>query len=347
MNPSIRASRKRCDPGSWTSPGYDVIPFWEEEAALEGQLQQVTDLILELIQDANDYISSYLRSMVESQGKMLRPALVMIGSRLGNDQDESRAVRQAALLEMIHLASLVHDDIIDDADMRRGIPSLQKQLGVRRAVVAGDYLLVRAISLLTDKGRTLDPAVMSHAIGRLCTSEIDQDSEEWDFFITPTHYLRRIAGKTATLFALSAYSGAFISDAEPLVQRRMHEFGYCLGMAFQIRDDILDLKGTKASMGKPVGKDITSGVATLPLIYALERDETGSLQRLLQGKRKFSKRKVGLIINRILDSGALAAAESLSEKYLNRAQALLGELPDQETAKILSRMIERLVSRVS
>ncbi len=145
---------------------------------------------------------------------MIRPALVIIGSRLGNQEREDEVIRIASVLEMIHLASLVHDDIIDGAKTRRGIPTLNSIIGARQAVLAGDYLLSKAMALVKGREGDLEATAVANAFSRLCESELHQDAGEGDFLISKATYLHRIAGKTASLFALSAYAGAAVTMSE-------------------------------------------------------------------------------------------------------------------------------------
>lgn len=320
-----------------------MTEFWKDEPDIAEGLDAAAVLIQKGIAGANSYIASYLNQMASVRGKMLRPALILIGARFGKKNDPALVYEQAALIEMIHIASLIHDDIIDSAPTRRGIPTLYRELGARRAVIAGDYVLARALALGSSQFRGDEPAAaVSRAFCRLCDGEISQDSEEWDFTISESHYLRRIGGKTASLFALSGYMGANHSDAEPAIQNLLHQIGYTLGMSFQIKDDILDMNGSQDSLGKPVYRDLRSGVCTLPLIYAIEQDKTGRLAATLSGRRSISAAKAGRLIRRIKELGGIERAESTASAYSDRASELINRLPDKETVALLQRMMNKL-----
>ncbi|NBK25495.1 MAG: polyprenyl synthetase family protein [Spirochaetia bacterium] len=186
------------------------------EPALAKELEVVKQTIATTVSDAHSFIQGILRPHVQSGGKMLRPALVLLCSRLGQDSDRDKAIRVASVLEMIHLASLAHDDIIDSAKTRRGVPTLFAQRGAKQAVLAGDYLLARALALASGddhNGETVNTRVVSNALSRLCESELEQDAGQGDYFISKTTYFRRIGGKTASLFALSCYAGAFVAES--------------------------------------------------------------------------------------------------------------------------------------
>jgi heptaprenyl diphosphate synthase len=323
-----------------------VTDFWKEEPDIAEGLEAVTELIHKQAKGASPYIASYLEGMVSAGGKMLRPALVLIGSFLGNTKHQGLVYERAALLEMIHIASLIHDDIIDSASTRRGRPTLYRELGARRAVIAGDYVISRALALVSsDREGTEPAAAVSNAFCRLCDGEIVQDSEEWNFSISRAHYLRRIAGKTAALFALSPFIGAHQAGADTPIQYKLHQIGYNIGMAFQIKDDILDMTGSQTTLGKPAGRDLRSGVCTLPVIYALQLDQTGSLMHKLSGRHSLSARKAQKIIQQVIHLGGVKKAEAAATAYSLRASRLIEQLPDTRTAAVLHRMMERLHMR--
>jgi heptaprenyl diphosphate synthase len=321
--------------------------FWNEEPAVQQELEQVLGIIRSHISDASPYIRGSLLEMLASRGKLLRPAMVLISGRLGPDAGSEAVLRHAAVIEMLHIASLVHDDIIDASEMRRGIPTLHSRIGVRKAVIAGDYMLSRAMALLSGDGEGAARQDISHALCRLCDSEIAQDSEEWDFSISRTHYLRRIAGKTASLFALSGYAGAWSAHAEPDMQALMHRIGYLMGMTFQIKDDMLDITGSQADLGKPVGKDLREGIATLPVICALGLDRSGALHRRLSGRKRISGRDVNRILKIVREDGGLDQARRIAETYQERTISLIESIPDREICMLMMRMIERLNGRIS
>jgi heptaprenyl diphosphate synthase len=324
-----------------------VTKFWNDEPDIARGLEDVAQLISQQASGASPYIASYLENMVAARGKMLRPALVLIGAHLGDlSSYRGSVLNRAAQIEMIHVASLIHDDIIDSASTRRGKPSLYNELGARRAVVAGDYVLSRAMALQSSEHEedVRLTAAVSQAFCRLCDGEIVQDSEEWNFFITQSHYLRRIAGKTAALFALSGYLGADGAQAEKRHQYLMHEIGYNIGMAFQIRDDVLDMTGSSDTLGKPAGRDLRSGVCTLPLIYALHEDTDGSLASMVRKRTSLSRRKTARIIEKIKRLGGITRAERAAQAYSDRAVRLIHMLPDVPSGMLL-RMTDRLYTR--
>ena len=322
------------------------------EPALTQELQSVQATIERSVESAHAFVRSLLRTHVQSSGKLLRPALVLLCSRLGEDSDRVQAINVASVLEMIHLASLVHDDIIDSALTRRGLPTLFAQRGAKQAVLAGDYLLARALALIShqDSGM-MNAQVVSNALARLCESELEQDAGQGDYFITKSTYFRRIGGKTASLFALSCYAGASVGKLSSLERMVCHRIGYAMGMAFQIQDDILDYVGKKEQLGKHTGKDLKEGIPTLPLLLALETEQERpekdrKLTLLLKAKSQpLSKASVAKAVALVEVLGGVQKADSIAQSYKERALKDIKTLRNQEIATQLTQLFEKLAVR--
>ncbi len=324
--------------------------FWKDEVEIDLKLQQVKSLILSSIKQSNPFIRELLMDRVTSGGKMIRPALVIIGSKLGEKDRENEVLRLASVLEMIHIASLIHDDIIDGSNTRRGIPTLNSMVGPKKAVIAGDYLLSRAMSLIKGKEGDLESSVITNAFTRLCESELIQDAEVGNFLISSSTYLRRIGGKTASLFALSAYSGAAVTLGEKYQQHLLHRIGYCLGIAFQIKDDILDYTGDSNKLGKDIGQDVRMGIPTYPLIAALKIEsnnnfENRDLFELVKNKKLLSKKESKKVVDLTISLGGVKKAEELAQTYINRALFDIEKLNNKEVQSLLVSLFTKLSSR--
>ncbi|NLA91897.1 MAG: polyprenyl synthetase family protein [Spirochaetales bacterium] len=323
--------------------------FWRDEPLLKDDLVAVNKLLLETIATAHPFVRNLLEGQFKNSGKLLRPALAMIGYRLGKSVHRQRVIKIAGVLEMVHLASLIHDDIIDKAALRRGLPTLYAQVGVKQAVLAGDYLLSKAMTLANTQEGDLNTTAVANTFSRLCESELSQDGSLGDFLISKATYLRRIGGKTASLFALSGYAGAAVSEAPREAQYLIHRIGYNLGMAFQIQDDILDYNGEKSRLGKEVGRDLLSGIPTLPLLEALaaeketERGE-GSLHTLV-GKSRMNKLRAKRAIALTRHLGGIERAEKIARGYAERALNDINRLSNSEVQGLLTRLFERLSKR--
>jgi len=323
--------------------------FWKDEPEIASELETVGSLIRETIDRSHHFVRQLLAAQIQTSGKLLRPALVLIGSRLGNPEKHENALRIASVLEMIHLASLVHDDIIDNATMRRGVSTLNAKVGAKQAVLAGDYLLSRAMALVSGKEGDLEASAVSNAFSRLCQSEIEQDAGLGDYAISISTYLRRIAGKTASLFALSAYAGAAITEAPRTTQYTMHRIGYCMGMAFQIQDDMLDYEGDRRSLGKEPGKDLLCGVPTLPLLEALDIERSlppeDQLLHQLTSLPRISKRQAARGVDQVIAVGGLEKSKQLAQSYMDRAFNDIKSLNDELVERQLMGVFKKLTTR--
>lgn len=323
--------------------------FWQDEPILKQELKLVGDTIREAVESSHGFIRPILLSHVQSGGKMLRPALVLLCAKLGKEFPREEAIRVASVMEMIHLASLVHDDIIDTAKKRRGMATIFAQVGAKQAVLAGDYLLAKALSLISGKEKQIESAVVSNALSRLCESELEQDAGQGDYFISKQTYFKRIGGKTASLFALSCYAGASTANLSPVEKMVCHRIGYAMGMAFQIQDDILDYIGSDKKLGKLTGNDLKCGIPTLPLLIALESEQQEAvkeLKMLLTSKKTMmnaSSVKKG--VSQVIALGGVQKADSIAESYRMRALRDIESLQNQEVAKQLVRLFKKLAVR--
>ncbi|MDD3057355.1 MAG: polyprenyl synthetase family protein [Sphaerochaeta sp.] len=323
--------------------------FWNDEPILQDQLKQVSHTIEHTVSTAHGFIRPILLDHVQGVGKMLRPALVLITSQLGDHEVAEDAIRVGSIIELIHLASLVHDDILDSASQRRGKSTIYAKLGAKQAVLAGDFLLAKALLLTSGKERGMDSRVVSAALSRLCESELDQDAGVGNFFISVPTYLRRIAGKTASLFALSCYGGAALQEGPAIQTMRCHRIGYCMGMAFQIQDDILDYSGSSATLGKATGNDLKCGIPTLPLLYALNEERSrGSAELatlLSQASMPLKGRSVKRALELVHALGGVQKAQNLAESYQKRALKDIENLENAEVRRQLLHLFAKLSGR--
>jgi heptaprenyl diphosphate synthase len=326
-----------------------MTDFWDDEQELKKNLMNVSSTIESTVATAHGFIRPILLDHVQSVGKMLRPALILITSALGEQEVTEDAIRVGSILELIHLASLVHDDIIDSAAKRRGKSTVFAKVGAKQAVLAGDFLLAKALMLTSGKERGMDSRVVSRALSRLCESELEQDAGQGDFFISHHTYLRRIAGKTASLFALSCYAGVALQESEPTRQMLCHRIGYCMGMAFQIQDDILDYAGSSSKLGKHTGNDLKCGIPTLPLIYALKQErENGQTQLrdlLYQASTPLKEKTVKQALILVESLGGVQKAQILAESYKKRAFSDIKRLAHPQVERQLSTLFTKLSTR--
>lgn len=270
--------------------------------------------------------------LVQSGGKRLRPVFVLLAGKFGN-YDIEKIKNVAVSLELIHTASLVHDDVIDDADTRRGKPTIKAQWDNKIAMYTGDYILGSSLEVITRLNNPLLHKYLSNTIVEVCLGEIEQIQDKYDFEQNLRSYLRRIKRKTALLIATSCQLGAITADVPEDVHRKLFKFGYYVGMAFQITDDILDFTSTDAQLGKPAGSDLLQGNVTLPVLYAL--DDISLRNQIIQVSEKTTPAEIKPLISLIKQSDAIQKSELLSNLYLSKAFKVLEELPSNKARNTL------------
>ena len=267
---------------------------------------------------------------------------MILSSKFG-EPDQRKIIRIGAAVEMLHMATLVHDDIIDGAATRRGMATLHAVRGPRGAVLVGDWLFVSGFSLVADLAKSENAQALSRLIARICGSEISQSADRHVIHTSVRRYLRRIAGKTAALFALSFHVGAQESGCTPQICTILRRLGYCLGMGFQIIDDILDFRQIGAETGKPTGSDLSQGIYTLPAILALLHDD-GRLATAL-GRRPRGRWAIARTARLIEDRGGIEGARRLARGYTERSLREIDRLPSNASREVLREVTERLLHR--
>ena len=228
-----------------------------------------------------DAVASPMRRLVEAGGKRLRPKLVQLTAATGPRHDPLRAAELAAAVELLHNATLIHDDYVDESTHRRGRPTVAAEEGPERAIAVGDFYFAKATRLIAEMGNAGVTSAVAEALEAICASQIDDVALRGAYPGDRESYLRVVRGKTASLFAAACASGALLSEAEPRVVSALRRYGDLLGTAFQMADDMVDFS---PSSGKPVGLDVRQRVLSLPLIYAAEDRVVGAeVRRLLAG----------------------------------------------------------------
>lgn len=263
--------------------------------------------------------------LLEAGGKRIRPLFVLLSGHFGR-YDIHRLKRVAVPLELIHMATLVHDDVIDDAETRRGRKTVKAQWDNRVAMYTGDYIFAKALELATNIKNPLAHHILSKTILELSVGEIKQIQEKFWFEQTLRHYLRRIKRKTALLIAASCQLGAIAAGAEPEVYRKLYHYGYFVGMSYQIIDDVLDFTGTEEQLGKPAGGDLRQGNITLPVLIAMKDEKIRS--RIVTVHENISETELKGIIDLIKSSGGIEKSLEVSDRYLQKALRALEGLPD-------------------
>ncbi|MDF2924387.1 MAG: heptaprenyl diphosphate synthase [Paenibacillaceae bacterium] len=267
--------------------------------------------------------------LLKAGGKRLRPVFVLLAGQFGS-YDMERLKKIAVPMELIHMASLVHDDVIDDAETRRGQLTVRSKWDNRIAMYTGDYIFAKALGVITQLS---DPRIhqsMSSALVEMSIGEMEQIRFFFQAGQRVRDYLLRIKRKTALLIAVSCQLGAMAAGASEGICLSLFRYGYYVGMAFQIRDDVLDLCGTEEQLGKPPGSDIRQGNITLPVIYALTEPVLNAelMSELERIQAADGQTDVSHFLDMVRSSVGLSRAEELAERYINKAIAALDVLPD-------------------
>lgn len=291
-------------------------------------------------------VSSLIKDIVKAGGKRMRPLLLLLAAR-AFAYDLDRAVTAAAGIELLHTASLVHDDHIDRSALRRGQPTLNTQLSSGAVILIGDYLFAQSAILAAATNDTRVVTIFATSLAEICDGQIRETLDAHRLSQDRDDYNRRIYGKTASLFAGAAEMGAVIGGAPEEAIRELRGFGTDLGMAFQILDDVLDLREGTRILGKPAGNDLRQGVVTLPtMLFAQSASSTdmATLEAIVSGDET-DDAVVDGIVNEIRASGALEAAEEEAQTYIRSADGRLSIVDDDETRAYLYDLLNLAVDR--
>ena len=316
--------------------------IWNQYPEIKQELEAVIDLMDQNAYCKDKIIENSIKDLIHTSGKMLRPGFSIIASKFGNYEAERTRV-MASVLEFFHMATLVHDDVIDEAKLRRGRETVQSKYGKNYAVYIGDYLFCICFKLLAQTASLHSIQMDSKAMSRICLGEVEQLNSRFDQAATVKDYLKRISGKTAQLFALSLYLGAAESECSRRMSQLFWNIGYNVGMAFQIMDDILDYTSQDEVLGKESNHDVKEGVYTLPLIYALEK-KPKELTELLS-KESYTNEDIEQVKKLVLQYDGVEKARVLAKKYTAKAFKLIDQLPDNEYRTMLREIVALMLDR--
>lgn len=274
--------------------------------------------------------------LLQAGGKRIRPVFVLLAGKFGNYNAD--VMKQVAVpLELIHMASLVHDDVIDDSEMRRGQATVKAQWNNSVAMYTGDFILARALEYITVIEDPKIHSILSKTMIEVCRGEIIQIEDKFKLDQTMRDYLRRIKRKTALLISSSCELGAAVSGTDAETAARLRRFGYFIGMSFQITDDILDFTSSDEELGKPAGSDFIQGNITLPVLLARKDPEVYSRLKEAVAKEMSDAERME-IVRMIRTSPALQEAKAISDQYLEKALKELDQLPKGPANKTMRKI---------
>lgn len=289
-----------------------------------------------------DLVAKYI---IRQKGKKIRPLLVLLSAKITGEVTE-RSYRGAVLVELLHTATLVHDDVVDNAEKRRGAWSINAIFKNKVAVLMGDYLLSRGLMIAVD-GRDFDfLKVITETVKKMSEGELLQIQKTRKLDIDEETYFRIISDKTASLLETCCTIGALSATDNPEYHEAMKEFGHSIGIAFQIKDDILDYEGTMQLMGKPVGGDIKEKKITLPLIHSLNKvsvKESSGIRRIIKNSNKRSDIKE--VINFVRENGGIEYAIETAKSHTDKAKKALSILPDSQSKVAMEALVDFIIDR--
>lgn len=312
---------------------------------IEADLRLLTENLKQLVGARHPILYAAAEHLFGAGGKRVRPAIVLLLSRATMpDQDITPKHRRLAeITEMIHTASLVHDDVIDEAELRRGVPTVHSSFGNRIAVLAGDFLFAQSSWYLANLDNLIVVKLLSQVIMDLAEGEIQQGLNRFDTSLTIEAYLEKSYYKTASLIANSAKAAGVLSGVSADMAINLYHYGRHIGLAFQIVDDILDFTGSSDSLGKPAASDLRSGNLTAPVLYALE--EKPYLETLIE--REFAQEgDIEQAISMVKDSRGIERSRELAAHHAESAVKNLVDLPMSDSCKALIELADYVLSRL-
>ena len=278
-------------------------------------------------------------------GKRVRPALVLLSARWGQ-YDIERLLPAAMAVELTHAATLVHDDVIDRSPVRRGRPTVAASLGDAPAIVVGDFYFAKAYEHAARTDSTEVVGILARAVMEICAGEVRQQAIRYLYTTVVDEYMDRIEAKTAALLAACCDIGAVLAGLASKEGSALHEYGRLMGLAFQIADDVLDYLGSEGEIGKPIGKDVAEGFATLPLMLAMGDESVASeLKKVLVDGRETSAEQASAVVQIVRRSGAPQRALDRAQQHASSASRQLDVLPAGEVRDALAALADYVVSR--
>jgi heptaprenyl diphosphate synthase len=302
---------------------------------LKQDLTTIEKAVNETIQSDNPVLREASSQLLQAGGKRIRPVFVLLAGKFG-DYDIERMKAVAVSLELIHTASLVHDDVIDEAELRRGEPTIKSRWDNRIAMYTGDYIFARSLENLSALENPRAHQILAKTMVELCLGEIEQIRDKYNLDQNLRTYLRRIKRKTALLIAASCRLGAIAANVDKEEEIALYQYGYYVGMSYQIIDDVLDFTASEQELGKPAGGDLLQGNITLPVLYSMEEESfKQQLEALFARGESITSADLQPVIQQIKTNGSIEKSLEISERYLAKAYDSLGKLPASRAKQTL------------
>jgi heptaprenyl diphosphate synthase len=319
------------------------IPDPALDERIRERLDEVEAALEKAVRADSDFVTETAAYLVRAGGKRFRPLLVMLSGHFG-DWTDPRLVPGAAAIELTHVATLYHDDVIDEADMRHGVPSVNSRWDNTVAILAGDFLFARSSEISSDLGTDVSK-LLARTIATVSDGQIREVAGAGRLDQTEEAYREVIRRKTASLIATSCRLGGMLSEASPEIIELLDDLGVAIGMAFQLSDDIMDVTATEEELKKAPGQDMREGVYTLPVLYALDDGEAGRELRDLLSQGPPEDDRLARALQIVGSDGSLSRAREAVTEEVRRAKATAGRLPGGPARDALVRLAEFLALR--
>ena len=323
--------------------------YQEIREPVENDFHEVNKFIVEQLHSEVSLVESIGHYIVEAGGKRMRPIMVLLAAR-GNGIKNDLHIPMAAVIEFIHTATLLHDDVVDMSELRRGRPTVNAEWNNPSSVLVGDFIYSRAFQVLVQIADMRIMEIIANTTNRIAEGEVLQLIEKSNPRTSEENYMRVITNKTAILFQAAAQCGAILSKSDLEIEEALRSFGMQLGLAFQLIDDVLDYSGTADELGKNVGDDLSEGKSTLPLIYASKNGSTAQRNVILESlnAKKLTKGMLDNVIEIVQDCGGIDYTKTLAEGRAESAtNYLLQNLPKSEYRDSLEKMVEFSINRTN
>lgn len=316
-------------------------PFY---TVVESDFSAVNQFIIENLNSHVPLVEEISSYLIDAGGKRLRPLLVLLTARACGYKGQQH-INLATVIEFLHTAMLMHDDVVDASDLRRGKKTVNATWGNPASVLVGDFLHSRAFEMMVEIGDLGVMAILSHATNTIAEGEVQQLTNIRNPDITENDYIQVITRKTAMLFQAASHTGAVLASATAIQQESSKQYGLHLGLAFQLVDDVLDYKGSTEDLGKNVGDDLAEGKVTLPLIIAMRNSDSQSVNFIRQAILKGGVENLGEIADIVNNTGGLQYTMDLAEREIDKAIECLTHLTDSEFKNAMTSLANFSVNR--
>ena len=311
---------------------------------VEDDFKTVNNMIIEQLHSRVDMVEDIGHYITEAGGKRLRPLLALLAAKaLGYKGDAH--IKLAVIIEFIHTATLLHDDVVDMSSLRRGRPTANASWGNAPSILVGDFIYSRAFQMLVNLGDMPIMALLSNTTNQIAEGEVLQLTKAGNISTSEAEYLQIITDKTAILFAAALKGSAMLAGASETVQQSLADYGLALGIAFQVADDVLDYQGSADEMGKNVGDDLNEGKPTLPLIYSLANNHHGEADIIADAINNKTADSLEQIIDLVQSNGAIEYTQAFAARYVQQSKQSLNELEDSEYKNALLDLADFAINR--